>query len=500
MPRTKSTNTVKTEQEKPLEYSLGVDMKTISNSEGIISVYENRSFTPQGDLKGYDVNQILKNKQEHIYKIFELCNYYADADPIYGNAIKKILVPFSISNGWKLHGASEKVKEKFANYFEDVGIFDLLKDIFYDLSLYENCYIYDRGDWFDILPPHRIKISSIAKNGEPVLEYCITELTNRRYTMAKEGFIDSLKAKYAAYPPEVLDAIDKGVPYVQLNPDNCYTLQGQKSRWETYCIPFISSCLKAFNKKNLISNYEDSLLNIGAKNILHVQVGDKDVIKTVNTNELTQVGEIFKQALNNFPLAVTSWNIQATPISFDTKSMFDKSKYDEVNKEILSACGLSAIIVTGDSSSSNFASATVNVSVAEKKITANQKNVAEFLKKIMKKRAKEWRISDSKVPDFIFNKVSIQDDQAMKDEILKLFQSGLLSYKTTISSLGHDYEQEKERKSKEQTDGDKDIFEVPPSFNTQSANDDKGGRPEDNSGKVDKGKSASGKQPKPSTA
>jgi hypothetical protein len=165
-----TNNGNKKNDDKPLEYSLGVDMKTIGKGEGIISVYENRSFTPQGDLKGYNVDQILKNKQENIYKIFELCNYYVDADPIYGNAIKKILVPFSISNGWKLHGASEKNKDKFESYFEEIGLFDLLKDIFYDLNLYENCYIYDRGDWFDILPPHRIKISSIAKNGEPVLE------------------------------------------------------------------------------------------------------------------------------------------------------------------------------------------------------------------------------------------------------------------------------------------------------------------------------------------
>jgi hypothetical protein len=482
----------------PKDISLGFDMKSYQGGDvgKPVSVYENR-FTSNGDVKGYNIDTILKNKQDNIYKIFELCNYYVDADPIYGNAIKKILTPFSLS-GWKLMGASEKIKQKYKDYFESIGIFDLLRDVFYDLNLYENCYIYDRGNYFDVFPPHRIRISSIGINGEPVLEYKISEFNNKNYTIAKEGFIDTLLKSYEGYPPEIIQGIKDGNLWIQLNPENTYALQGVKSRWEKYCVPFISSCLRSFSKKNLIGEFENSQLSVGMKSFLHVKVGSEKFMPSPSPDIMKEIGGIFKNAINGFPLAITSYVVDANWITVDTKNMFDKAKYDEVNTSILSSCGLSAIIVTGDSSSSNFASATVNVSVAEKKISANQKNVAEFLKKIMKKRAIEWRIADSKVPSFVFDKVSIQDDKAMREEISALFTLGLVSYKTAIESMGQDYDQEKERKTKEKADGDKEIFEVPPSFNNQSGKDDKGGAPEKPG--ADKSKSATGKQPKPSTS
>jgi len=481
------------------EVSVGFDMKSYTgDGDKPITVYENR-FNSNGDVKGYDIDKILKNKQDNIYKIFELCNYYVDADPIYGNAIKKILTPFSLSK-WKLMGASEKIKEKYIAYFESIGLFDLLRDIFYDLNLYENCYVYDRGDWFDIFPPHRIRISSIGIGGEPVLEYKIQEFGNRNYTIAKEGFINTLLKQYEGYPPEILEGIKTGTLWVQLSPDSCYSLQGVKSRWEKNCIPFISSCLKAFSKKNLIGEFENSQLFAGMKPFLHVKVGSEKFISSPSPDILKDVALIFKNAINGYPLAVTSHVVEASWIGIDTKNMFDKAKYDEVNSSILSSCGLSAILVTGDSTSSNFASATVNVSVAEKKISANQKNVAEFLKKIMKKRAIEWRIAENKVPTFVFDKVSIQDDQAMKDEVLKLFQSGLTSYATTITTLGYDYEQEKARKTKEKADGDAEIFVVPASFNTQAAGENGGGAPIKDIKNSKQDKSNSQNNPKPSTS
>ena len=502
MSRSKKKTAIAQKQAQPIpvippEYSLGFDMKSYSgDGDKPIAVYENR-FNNNGDVKGYNVETILKNKQDNIYKIFELCNYYVDADPIYGNSIKKILTPFSLS-GWKLMGSSEKIKQKYIDYFESIGLYDLQRDLFYDLNLYENCYIYDRGNYFDIFPPHRIRISSISINGEPVLEYKITEFGNRNYTIAKEGFINTLLESYKGFPEEIIQGIKDGILWIQLNPDNCYTLQGVKSRWEKYCIPFISSCLKSFSKKNLIGEFENSQLSVGMKPFLHVKAGSKEFMPSPSPDILRDVGLIFKNAINGFPLAVTAFNIEANWVAVDTKNMFDKAKYDEVNTSILSSCGLSAIIVTGDSSGSNFASATINVSVAEKKISSNQKNVAEFLRKIMKKRAIEWRILESKVPTFVFDKISIQDDQAMKDEVLKLFQSGLTSYATTINTLGYDYDQEKERKKKEKADGDKEIFEVPASFNTQAKGDNGGGAPEVPG--ANKDSSATGKQPKPSTS
>lgn len=496
--KNRNNTTKKTTNDKPLEYSLGVDMKSISNSEGIISVYENRSFTPQGDLKGYDVNKILKNKQENIYRIFELMSYYVEADSVLNAVIKKVLTPFSVASGWKLHGASEKVKQKFLDHFEEIGLNDLVRDIFYDLYLYGQCYLYDRdGKWFDIFPAHRIRISSIGVNGQPILEYKIEEFTQTNVGIVRENFIKTLEEKYKGYPKEILEGIKNRQLYVQLNPQNCYTIQDVKSRWEKYAMPVGVAALKAFNKKNLISSFEDAQLNLGMKGFLHVKVGDKDIIKTPDKNAMIDVGQIFKNAINGFPLAVTAFNVSSEFIKVDTKELFTTDKYKNVNNEILSACGIASIVATGDSSSSSFASAQININTTEKRIIQNQRNVAEFIKWIIKKRAIDFRISSTKLPEFIFNSINLANDSTFKDEVLKIYEHGLLSRQTTIENLSFDFNQERERKQNEISGKLDEVFVLPPSFNNQSNTDNKGGRPVDPN--ADKSKSASGKAPKPST-
>jgi len=503
--RKKQQATILAQKKSPssdkLEFSMGVDMKVVGTGNGVVSVYSNDNYTSRGCVKGYDVDRILMNKQDNMNPIYELMNFFVDADSIFNSVIKNVLTPFSVASGWKLQGSSEKTKDKYKTYFKKIGLNALMKNIFYDLYLYGQCYLYDRGDFIQVLPPRNIRIASISISGQPVLEYCVSEYVDR-YTMAKEKFLDTMLERYQGYPPEMLEQIknDTGTyisgqgQYVQLNPENCYTIQVEKSMYEKYAIPLGVSCLKSFAKKTLISEYENSLLSIGAKSFLHVKVGDKDIVKTIDGKVLTDVGNIFKQAINGFPLAITAWNVDANYISVDTKGMFDKSKYNEVNNEILSGCGISPIVATGDSSSSNFASASINVGTTEKRISQNQNSVVEFVEWLMQKRSVEWRISGTRLPIFEFNAVDLQNDSSFKDTILKIYQQGLISYETTVETLGFDYSQERTRRTTENKDKIEETFKLPPNANTQAS---EGGAPEVPG--ANKDTSNSGKQPKPST-
>ncbi|MBK5239807.1 hypothetical protein [Clostridium sp.] len=489
--------------DKPLEYSLGVDMKSVGTGNGVVSVYSNDNYTARGNIKGYDVDRILMNKQDNMNLIYDLMNFFVDADSIFNSVIKNVLTPFSVASGWKLQGSSEKTKDKYKLYFKQIGLNSLMKNIFYDLYLYGQCYLYDRGGFIQVLPPKRVRVASISVSGQPILEYCISEYSNR-YVVAKEGFMDTIKEQYKGYPPEILEQLQsKGGTfvsgqgqYVQLDPENTYTIQVEKSMYEKYAIPLGVSCLKSFSKKTLISEYENSLLSIGAKSFLHVKVGDKDIVKTIDTGVLTDVGNIFKQAINGFPLAITAWNVDANYISVDTKGMFDKSKYNEVNNEILSGCGISPIVATGDSSSSNFASASINVGTTEKRISQNQNSVVEFIEWLMQKRSYEYRIALNKLPVFEFNAVDLQNDTKFKDTVVAIYQQGLISHETTIETLGFDYAQEKARREAENKNKVEEVFKLPPNANTSSSADNKGGAPEKPG--ANKDKSATGKQPKPS--
>ena len=172
-----------------------------------------------------------------------------------------------------------------------------------------------------------------------------------------------------------------------------------------------------------------------------------------------------------------------------------------MNSQILSGLGLASVIVTGDATGSSFAAAQVNTAVASRRIMQNVKNVAQFFKKIMKAAAGEQRIADGRIPDMVFEKVDLQHNEVSMEEILGLFEKGLIGYRTVFENVGLDYQQERDRKEQEEKDGDSEIFLPPVNPNTLSSNpDDEGGNPgkDDKSRKSDKSKSASGKAPKPS--
>lgn len=462
-------------------------------------------FKPNGDLKGFNLQTILMNVQTNIYKIYELMAYYVQSDNIFSSAVKNVLTPFSVTP-FRLQGSSQKAKDFFYNYFEEIGLNDLLYGIYYDLYLYGNVYLYKyENGYIQILPPHRIEIQDVKVPNEPVLGYKIPEAKSVNYSQVSETFIKTMEAKYSnGYPPEILEGIKKGQRIVQLNPLNTYTIQGAKSFWEKYSMPLGISLLPLFSKKNLISESENNELNVLQKSVLHIQVGDAEKRPKPNRAELDAVAQSFIQATTGLGISVTSWDVKAEWKKIDFKDAGNsiKMKYSEVNAAILSGLGLASVIVTGDATGSSFAAAQVNTSIASKRIMQNILNVQQFLRKIMKEVASGQRISDTRMPDLIFEPVDLQTTAEATDEILKLFEKGLVGNRTVLETAKLDYQQERDRKEQEQKDGDEIVFTLPPSFNNQTGDPNAPGAPTlPNSKRTsDPSKSASGKQPKPSTA
>ena len=109
----------------------------------------------------------------------------------------------------------------------------------------------------------------------------------------------------------------------------------------------VASCLKPFAKKELISQYENALIGLGARSFVHVKYGDPDNEVIPDTNALRQVSGIFRQAMTGTALAVTNNWCKAEVIQPKTDDMFEYDKYKGVNADILSAGGISGVIVSG---------------------------------------------------------------------------------------------------------------------------------------------------------
>ncbi|ADZ20182.1 Phage related protein [Clostridium acetobutylicum EA 2018] len=443
----------------------------------------------------------MLNQESNIKQLFELCTYYYAKEPLLANSVKNVLVPFSMSS-WKLEGEDGEIKDQMLDYLDSISIDDLLRDLFHDFYVYQNLFGYIKENGTpELFAPWRIKVSSIAENGNPVLEFSITEILNKPYSITNQEFIDTISKAYDGYPIEVVNAIkgknwsNSGTGWIQLNPKHTFCIQAVKSRWSKYATPVICSALEALGKKQLISIYEDSQLNNGMKSFLQVNVGDKDHKKTININDIEQVGKIYKDAINGYPLAVVSWNVDSQWKNMDTKSLFDKNKYQTVNESILSSIGISAIVVTGNGGSGSFAQASINLSTLAKRIKDGQNKIAKFINLLLKRKFSGRSSTSDGIPSFKFESLNLQSEKDFRSEVMQLYTFGLLSRETTLSELKFDFKQEKKRRESENSENLDIVFSVPPSFNHQSSNSS-GRHEEENS---DKDKSLSGKQPKPST-
>ncbi len=52
--------------------------------------YNDRAITYTGDLASYDYDSILRDKQGNINSLFQLADYYVDADPIFRGIINGV--------------------------------------------------------------------------------------------------------------------------------------------------------------------------------------------------------------------------------------------------------------------------------------------------------------------------------------------------------------------------------------------------------------------------
>ena len=151
-----------------------------------------------------------------------------------------------------------------------------------------------------------------------------------------------------------------------------------KEDWARYAVPMVATCLSAFRRKALITQYESALLNLGAHSFVHVTYGDAKSDIMPDITALNAVNALFRRAMTGSALATTNHLCKATVIQPDTKEMFDDDKYRDVNAEILSAGGISGIIVSGRAEDgSNFASAQVSMQTAAIRIKQARDNFCE---------------------------------------------------------------------------------------------------------------------------
>lgn len=480
-----------------------------------IQSFENSNITFSGELSGYDYSYILRNKQDSIVSLYQLSDYFADADPIVRGIIEHVYVPYSTCSDWYLTGSKDKTYALFEAQYKRMRLREKMTGIFKELWKYANvcCYLYVGN--LITLPVHKWKIGNVTFNGEPIVEYdcqsIINQLKMKGYSV-REDFVKDSDRDFIlkGYPEEIQKAIMSGEQYAQLNPENTFVLQLPKEGWMRYAIPFIAACLPALAKKELISAYETSILNIGKRSFVHVKYGESGKTQDILPDEkqLKKVRRLFQQGMSGFPLVVTNHLATANLIQADLDDLFQWNKYKDVNNDILSAGGVSGVIVSGISEDgSTFASAQVSMETAETRINAAREEFCEMMNKI-NERLTEYipgTYNLKEIPEFRFQPLTMEGKKALREKCLELWEKGTISTKTMMKTQGYSVEIEKNLRELEAKDGTDEVLAARDgSSGESSSNEDSSktqGRPalDESERQSDPASSERGRQPKPSS-
>ena len=502
----RTTTTVASQPEKREVYVGASNEQDVT----LIQSFSNSNITFSGELAGFDYGSILRNKQDNIVQLYQISDYYTDADPIVRGIIKHVYVPFSTCSPWYLTGSKKKTYDLFEQQYKTMRLREKLDGIMLELWKYANvcCYLY--GTNLITMPVDKWKIGNTTYNGQPIVDFDCQSILNewraKSYNV-KENWIkdNELENYFKGYPEEIQEALNRGDQYAQLNPANTFVLQASKESWQRYAIPFIASCLSPLAKKELISKYEDATLNLAIRSFVHVRYGDEKKNQDIlpDETELKQVRKLFQQGMSGFPLVTTNYLAKAEVVQPDLNDLFQWDKYKQVNNDILSAGGISGVLVSGISEDgSTFASAQVSMQTAEARINAARDEFCEMMTQINKRLAEEIPATNNlkDIPEFHFAPLSMEGKKALREACNELWKNGVVSTQTMMETNGYSIDVEKERREKEASDGtDKTMSARDQKADTSSEN--KQGRPEldDSERKSDPDAAQRGKQPKPSS-
>lgn len=481
------------------------DMDAMASS--VTMTYPDDRVGFRGNLKNYDYDEIIQNKEEHLHDIYALADLFVEQDSILRGAIKSTYTNFSAAGKWRLKGGNENDRRLFRAYYRKIGFDQFKRSVFLQYFKYANVYIYLMPTGRLItLPVHLCRIGNVVVDGKPTIEFncgSIIKGLSAQYGVTEKEFIqdERLEIRLSGYPREVIEAARENYQWVQLDPKRAWAYQAEKEDWSRYAWPMILSCLPALAKKNLISNFEDSQLNLGIRGFIHAKYGSfKDGV-IPDKMQLTQLDTLVKKAMSTTALATTNELVDIKFVQADLRYMLESNLYGNVNNQLLSAVGVSGVVVTGVSEgNSSYASAQVSLDTVSMRIKQAQDAFAAIMTEVNEQLVRDMFVQTHYAPEFLYEPMDLKNSTKLQEACLNLWREGVVSTRTMVEAHGLDIEQERERLVIEQKSGTNAVMKPrKEEKEQQDTTEGKVGRPPMEDYETDKSKSMTGKNPKPST-
>lgn len=422
-------------------------------------------FQSKEATSGDRIKVLLKNPQDwsNFKDLLSFVNFYIDYDSMCSGAVKNILIPFSQTR-YNLVGSTKKNRAIFEQILIKNNFEDILQGIAHDYWYFGQSYIYLNDDGtMQVLPPFRCLVEGLSVGGEPIVSYELEKTATRSQTD-----IESLLRKYKGHPPEVEKALKAGGQYAQLSIGKTFRVAYSKASWERYALPLLTSALPWLLRKDALNKTFETELKNMRRTFLEIRVGDKDSLPIPNDTELMYAAAAYNNAISSDgnAAAVVSWNVLSDWKSVSSK---DTMKYLEdsitqANWNILSAISMSPQLAAGDSSpnkaaSNSFSATQASVAIINKRINAFLNDVTKMMNKIFRIIAENNGMKTA--PEIYFDIVDLNENEELTEQMLLLYDKGLLSKETLFNNTQFSYEEELEKRKLELSSGAEEIF-LPP--------------------------------------
>ncbi len=470
---------------KNSQYSTVLKDGVDSNSILTIEHLDRLAVSPQNNLKNIiEINQIVRNQ---INKN-DLVGVTSTSIENNINTDYKLMYR-DFSNSKAKLKTKEKAEELIDDFNEQINIKSLIRNAISGTFNEGNycMYLRKKGDGYvvDYYPLGIAEISDYEINGYPVLLINIKELTNRlrkimpKTKKGKALFFESIDEEIEAnYPPEVYQAYKNKDEYAKLDIKfTGLTRTGNLNR--KYGLTPFFRALYPISMLDTFANADR--INTKAK-------AKKIIVQTLNDKLLGEKGdkEAFEEMAYAHKNLMAAWGmptVVVTPPAYVKEIKYvepqsEMTNIDTVNQyrnRVMTCLGIGFLSQEGKQTVS-----TANISIEQLMLSINK--IAEQLEVVIHNWYENILVENGF--DRIFApKINIIDAEQMNFELKKslaefLYTTLGASRQTAYSVIGMDIEDEKQRRSRENSERYDEIF-TPHATSYNSSGNSEGGRPPD---------------------
>lgn len=320
---------------------------------------------------------------------------------------------------------------------------------------------------YTVLDPKAIEIDGPGEFGLGIMKYAVSseleEVIKAPETPHQKQIVLSL-------PRDFVNQIRTGNDVI-LDPNLTSKIHRMKSDYEPLAFPLMHRAFRALHMKNRLRELDSATIDSIISQMVIVKIGTEKL--PARKSHLIALATAWLEAVQTKTLYLF-WDhtieVERVEVNMD---VLGREKYEQWNDDIKDAFGISPVLLgrVEGSATSGYVSVKGFIENLE---TGRQDILEQFVYPEYHGIAAAMGFPGH--PEVVFDKFNLQDESAVKNIIIKLVQSGIISFETASTELGYDWKQELERHTNEKPLKESGII-APMSPNTQDTNQEGGGRP-----------------------